>query len=56
MESIIQQHPSMRIGARNFQYVADLKWFEGPLLSLFWEEDAQTPFLLHWADVSEDFH
>lgn len=56
MESAIQKRPSMHLGARDFQYVADLKWFDGPLLSLFWEEDTQTPFLLHWVDVSADFH
>jgi hypothetical protein len=35
MESLLQKQPSMRIGTQKFQYVADLKWFEGPLLSLF---------------------
>ena len=44
------------IGNQSFAHVGDLEYFDGALLSLFVEKQWKRPYLLHWLDVSADFH
>jgi hypothetical protein len=44
------------LGRQTFEYLADLEWFDGALISLFRDVATRELFVLHWVDLADDYH
>jgi hypothetical protein len=46
----------IQFNQQDFEYIGDLKWFEGALISLFREKSGGGLYVLHWVDLVDNYH